>query len=103
MFMTIDVSRPAILFRKLGRPHANIFFTMEKENTGLTNESARRPFLNCRREIEAVIAIPRHDANAAAQIPKPKTPRNTSSTTAQNTERNMLRHMLVCIFPHILR
>ena len=103
MFMTIDVRRPAMLLRKLGRPHETIFFIMRSEKCGLTKRSASFFDRNGSIESIVVVIIARQLASAAAHIPKPKTARKRNSTVAPKSDMNMLRLMLVLIFPQMRR
>ena len=94
MFSKMDVTRPAMLFRKLGLPQATICRTIRAEKRGRHRRSSALPRKNGTKESAAHTAMPRQVANAAAQMPQPSTPRNRNSSTALSALIRMFSIML---------
>ena len=66
-FIIMEVTRPEILFRKLGLPQATICFTMDTENLGRQNFSCSLPRAKGYRAMATQAIMPREEARAAAQ------------------------------------
>ena len=103
MFIRIEVIRPAILFKKLGLPHAMICRIMLTENLGTPNRSSVLPRKKGYSAISAQINMPEQVARAAPQTPQPKTPRNKNSNMALSAESRMFKNMLPRMNPQMRR
>ena len=102
-FMMMEVTRPEILFRKLGLPQATICFTMDTENLGRQNFSCSLPRAKGYRAMATQAIIPREEARAAAQMPHFSTASRKNSSTAVRMDMRMFSHMLMRILPQMRR
>ena len=99
----MEVMRPAMLFRKVGRPLRMIRPII----SGVTFGRQKRSFIFPRAKgvsaITAAAIMPRQVPSAAAQMPQSKTNRNRNSRKALSPDMKMFSAMLLLILPQMRR
>ena len=99
----MDVTLPAMLFKKFGLPQATICRIIRPEKRGRQNRSSAFLRKNGIKAMTAQTIMPAQVARAAPQIPQPKTPRNRNSRPALRADIRVFKNMLPRIWPQIRR
>ena len=94
MFIIIEVTRPAMLFRKFGAPAATMRRVIAKLKRGRRKRNCALPRKKGAKAIAALTIMPRQVASDAPHIPKPRTPRNRNSSAQLIADMKMLSAML---------
>ena len=94
MFIRMEVTRPAMLFRKVGQPQVTICRRVRSSNRGRTKRSRALPRTKGMKDSTTQMNMPSDAPKAAAHSPRSSTPRNTNSKVTHSTDIRMLMHML---------
>ena len=103
MFITMEVTRPAMLFRKFGVPQATISRTMESRKRGRQKRNCILPRVKAKKAISAQRIIPEQVPSAAPMMPRSSTNKNKNSKAALRMDIRMLSSMLPRTLPQMRR